>query len=64
MTPEQQAAYVMAQAACAMAELAAMQLENELAAKTGGEPRNGPEDFLSIELRYGINHNAVIGFFR
>ena len=58
MTPEQQAAYVIAQSACAVVEaisLIADQLQ-------GGDGEDGT---LIRELinKYGIHHNAVVGLF-
>jgi hypothetical protein len=69
MSPEQQAAFIMAQAACAMAEIAGMQAENQRAQITGGgfvggEPPFRASDFDGIAVRYGIHHNAVISFFQ
>lgn len=64
MTPEQQCAFIIAQTACAMADIAAMQLENTVALAAGLAPVHSGQDFRDIALRYGIHHNAVIGFFR
>lgn len=62
MTPEQKAAFVIAQAACAMAELAAMLATN--AAHAGSYKPNGPKEFVELTDRFLIGHNAVIEFFR
>lgn len=59
MNPEQQAAYVIAQAACASAEIAAMQAANQAQAGKYSE-----QDFLAVIDRYCIGHNAVISTFR
>lgn len=64
MTPEQQAAYVMAQAACAMAEIAGMQAENQKRAHRGESPAYGEDAFNSVIERNVIGHNAVLGLFR
>lgn len=64
MTPEQQAAYVIAQAACATAEVAGMQAENQARAAAGLSPAYVEQDFQNVVLRLGIHHNAVIGFFQ
>ena len=45
MTPEQQAAYVMAMAACAMAEIAGMQAENSHRLSVGESVAYGEEAF-------------------
>lgn len=63
MTDEQKAAYVVAMAACANAEIAAMQLENQLDLKNGSHPRHAPDDFRSVINGHGIHHNAVLGMF-
>lgn len=58
---EEQAAYIMAQAACALIEAMGMQAANSQ------YPENQPyqkKDFDAVIERYGIDHNAVIGFFR
>jgi hypothetical protein len=58
MTPEQQAAYINAQAACALAEIAAMQAAN--ASRPGTHSASEFEDLIQ---KYGIHHNAVLSFF-
>jgi hypothetical protein len=63
MTPEQQAAYVIAMAACVNAEVAAMQAENAVAIAAGNVPVFRSQDFLDMTVRYGIHHNAVVGMF-
>lgn len=62
MTPEQKAAYVIAQAACAMAEIAAMQARN--ARFSGPDKYHEPKDFDAVIEKYCIGHNAVIGLFQ
>lgn len=69
MTPEQQAAYVIAQAACVTADIAAMQAENAVTASDYRRRPGSPlpwkgVDFRNLILAYGTHHNAVIGFFR
>lgn len=61
MTREQAAAFIIAQAACAMAEVAAMQARN---AANPHRPTHPPEDFEAVPDRYGIGHNAVLTFFQ
>jgi hypothetical protein len=63
MNPEQQAAYVNAQAACALAELMAMTLENDIAVETGVERPHKPQAFRNLPLAYCIGRNDVIGMF-
>jgi hypothetical protein len=63
MTPEQQAAYILSQVACMQAELAAMQVANQ-AAGSVGTLKYSEQDFLDLPLKYGVHHNAVIGYFQ
>lgn len=63
MTPEQQAAYVMAQAAALNAEVAGMQAENWMREMQGHTIAYGEDAFQDAINRYGVHHNAVIGFF-
>jgi DMSO/TMAO reductase YedYZ molybdopterin-dependent catalytic subunit len=65
MTPEQQAAFIVAQAACVTAEVAAMQAENAEAAldiRRVTPPWSGA-DFRALIEKYGVHHNAVITMF-
>lgn len=64
MTKEQAAAYVTAQAACAIIELAAMQAANSRAI-TNGEISMpyGPEQIRELVDKFQISHNAVVSFF-
>jgi hypothetical protein len=68
MTPEQAAAFVMAQAACVMAEIAAMQRTNEDHSRSfDANPRFPPYDanaFRALIDRYCIGHNAVLQLFQ
>jgi hypothetical protein len=64
VTPEQQAAYINAQACCASLEGAAMHAANVLQIRQGEPPPFGYEAFIQLIDKYGIGHNAVIGFFR
>ena len=70
MTPEQQAAYIMAMAACAMAEIAGMQAENQ--ARFADLMNVGAHEFRlafdktafeDVITRNGIHHNQIIGMF-
>jgi len=63
MTPEQKAAYVTAMAACAMADIAAMQAANQACAMAGLSPSFTEADFTEIPNRHGIHHNAVLTLF-
>ncbi len=63
-TPEQRSAYIISQAVCAMVEAMGMQAQNELRKSKGEEPEYNYTDFEAISLRYGVHHNAVIGYLR
>lgn len=64
MTPEGKAAFIMAQAACAMARIAGMQAENQHRVACGGSIAYGEEAFAQVEAEYMIGHNAVIDYLR
>lgn len=64
MTPEQQAAFIMAQAACAMAEIAGMQAENQHRLSLGQSIAYGEEAFSGVASRNIIGHNDVISYFQ
>lgn len=64
MTPEQAAAFIMAQAACALVELASMQATNAEDARTGRPPSYSGNDFMAIQNRYGIGHNDALSTFQ
>mgnify|MGYP001607021024 FL=1 len=63
MTPEQKAAYVIAMSACAMAEIAGMQAENQQRAHRGESIAYTKDAFAALADKHGIHHNAVIGLF-
>ena len=63
MTPEQQAAYVIAMAACAMAEIAAMQAANQERTARGESLAFNESAFRGIITSNRIHHNAVLGVF-
>ena len=64
MTPEQQAAYIMAQTAAVQAEIAGMQGENTFREMQGKTIAYDHAAFTKLIDEYGISHNAVVGFFR
>lgn len=59
MTPEQAAAYVMAQAACALIEMASMQAQDRHWERQGAVSTYTDADYLALIEKYGIHHNAV-----
>lgn len=64
MTPEQAAAYVIAQAASMAAELGAMEAANDLAKFEGRAPVYGFDDFRKVPDGYCVHHNAVMTLFQ
>lgn len=64
MDHQARCAFVHAQSACAIAEIAAMQAANDAARAAGGFPLYGHADFMAIQLNYTIGHNAVIEYLR
>ena len=64
MTPEQKAAYIIAQATCAMARINGMMAENACLVIRGEEPKFLLEDFEMVTVQFGIGDNDVIGMFR
>ena len=63
MTAEQKAAFINAQAACAMAEIAGMQAANIERRAHGYSLAYDESAFAAVPDRYGIGHNAVVTFF-
>ena len=63
MTPEQSAAYINSQVACAMVEMYAMYAANALRADHGESIAYTEEAFMALHVKYCIGHNAVIGLF-
>jgi hypothetical protein len=63
MNKEQQAAYITAQAAYALIEAMGMQADNGNRQATGLPGPWTKKDFDGLIERYGIHHNAVIGYF-
>jgi len=63
MTPEQQAAYIIAQSACMHAEIEGMRSANLAAAVNADLPPFKKEDFDALPARYGLDHNSVVSFF-
>ena len=63
MTEEQKAAYIIAQATCASAEIAGMQAANQHRLSLGHSIAYDEDAFAAIANKYGIHHNAGISFF-
>lgn len=65
MTPEQKAAFIIAQAALLNAEIAGMMAENQAAIATGERPPFTLGDFRQVIAEQGgaLGWNAVITFF-
>ena len=64
MTPEQAAAFVQSQTACAMAEMASMHAENREREMQGHTHAHGTENFAAIPDEFGIGYNAVVSLFQ
>jgi hypothetical protein len=64
MTPEQAAAFVQSQTACAMANIASMHAENRERELQGHTHAYGPDAFRSVPDQFGIGHNAVVILFQ
>ncbi len=60
MTPEQDAAYIISQSACAMIEAMGMQAQNQLATAEGASLPYGEHEFKALIEKHGIHHNAVM----
>lgn len=61
MTDEQKAAYINAQAVCALAEIQSMVAFN--AQRPDHQPPYYEAQFQNVANKYCIHHNAVISFF-
>ncbi len=60
MTPEQQAAFLIAQSAAAMIEALGMVAANQVDAVAGRAQTYHQPDFEAVSLRYGIHHNDAL----
>ncbi len=63
MTPEQAAAFVIAQAAAMLCELEAMKAANAERAQMGTAPAYNAADFSGLPGRFGLGENAVLELF-
>lgn len=63
LTPEQAAAYVMAQAVAALIQLESMKVANAERERNGFAPAYDEAAFASLEVHYCIGHNAVMETF-
>ena len=59
-TPEERAAYVQAQAACALIAAMGMQAENEQRKVRGESMAYVEDDFHKLLSEYRVHHNAVL----
>jgi hypothetical protein len=64
MTPEQKAAYVIAQSVAAFAEVAGMIAINSELNRQGHALAYNDMSFYAVIERYGLHSNALITFFR
>lgn len=63
MDAAQSAAYIIAQAACVTAEIAAMEAANQWRRDRGVQPTYDEEHFRAVPEKYGVHHNAVLTLF-
>lgn len=63
MTPEQAAAFVNAQTACALAEIEGMRAANAIAVLNEKPMPYGYNEFSAVPSRFGIEHNTVLQLF-
>lgn len=63
MDDAQKVAYVMAQAACAIAEIEAMKAANRDRVSNGYSLAYAESDFFEVPQKYGIDHSSVIALF-
>lgn len=64
MNETSRAAYVIAQAACAHAEVAMMEQQNTADRAAGRPITYQPHEFAAVPDRFLISHNAVILYLR
>lgn len=64
MGPEARVAFVLAQVACAHAELAAMQAENQHRLSLGHTIAYDHAAFMRVQTDYMIGHNVVVEYLR
>lgn len=62
MDNQARAAFIIAQAACMQAELAAMLERNRIDILARRDVTHSPADLESLPDRYGLSHNAVISY--
>lgn len=60
MTPEQKAAFIISQAMCAAAEIAAMQAFNQHRLSLGLSVGYDEDAFLALIDKYQLGHNSVL----
>lgn len=63
MNEQQTIAYIQAQTACALIEMAAMQADNDKRKVLGQSMSYGGSDFFGLLTKYPISHNAVLAEF-
>lgn len=64
MDPIAKASFIIAQAACANAKIAAMQAVNQICVQRGEPLVWNYADFMAVQDEYYIGHNTVIGYLR
>ena len=64
MTSEERVAFINAMVACAEIEAKGMEAENQNRLRRGESIAYGENAFYSLIGKYGIHHNAVLGYLR
>lgn len=64
MTPEQKAAFVIAQSVAMFAEIEGMKVMNRDRERGGYAFAYGEESFLNVAVSYGLHYNQLIKFFQ
>ena len=64
MTPEERAAFINSQVACALIDLAGMQAENNARQQLGQALAYQEDSFQVMMRKYLIEHNEVLTFFQ
>ncbi len=64
MTPEQRAAFIIAQSVAMWAEMEGMKATNITKQRETGFPQFELEDFRLLILKFGLGHNDLIKFFQ
>ena len=62
MNLEARIAFIQAQTACMLADMEGMKSDNQLCEHNGDRPPWTGVDFNQLIIKYGLDHNVVIGY--